>query len=144
MAVPKEIAQNLDDFKAALNEVEDVFKPINSVSLADINGKLDALDRAKLQLVFAYSINSFFWMYLCTQGVDARSHQVKQELGRIQKYMARVKEIADKKKAAKLDTGAAKRFIRNALWENESGEGQSQTTKRKGQNEPAGPSKKSR
>lgn len=145
MAVPKEISSNLEEFKAALCEVEEVFKPLNSVSLADINGKLDVLDRAKLQLVFAYSINSFFWMYLCTQGVDPRNHPIKQELGRIQKYMARVKEITDKKKAAKLDTDAAKRFVRNALWENEAGKDPSQATKRKvDDEEQAGPSKKSR
>lgn len=31
--------------------------------------------------------------------------------------MNRVKEIADKKKAGKLDRGAASRFVKNALWE---------------------------
>lgn len=31
--------------------------------------------------------------------------------------MNRVKEITDKKKAAKLDRGAASRFVKNALWE---------------------------
>lgn len=31
--------------------------------------------------------------------------------------MNRVKELADKKKAAKLDKGAASRFLRNALYE---------------------------
>lgn len=31
--------------------------------------------------------------------------------------MNKVKEIADKKKASKLDKGAASRFVRNALWE---------------------------
>ena len=42
MAAPKEIAKNLEDFKAALCEVENVFEPMNSVSLADINGKVIA------------------------------------------------------------------------------------------------------
>lgn len=31
--------------------------------------------------------------------------------------MNRVKELADKKKAARLDKGAASRFLRNALYE---------------------------
>lgn len=31
--------------------------------------------------------------------------------------MNKVKEIADKKKASKLNKGAASRFVRNALWE---------------------------
>lgn len=32
--------------------------------------------------------------------------------------MGRVKEIEDKAKAPKLDTGATKRFMRRALWQN--------------------------
>lgn len=36
---------------------------------------------------------------------------------RIRAYMNRVKEITDKKKAARLDKGAASRFIRSALYE---------------------------
>ncbi|EPQ19129.1 Nuclear nucleic acid-binding protein C1D [Myotis brandtii] len=35
---------------------------------------------------------------------------------RIRVYMNRVKEITDKKKAAKLDKGAASRFVKNAFW----------------------------
>lgn len=31
--------------------------------------------------------------------------------------MNKVKEITDKKKASKLDKGAASRFVKNALWE---------------------------
>ena len=36
---------------------------------------------------------------------------------RIRVDMNRVKEITDKKKAGKLDRGAASRFVKNALWE---------------------------
>ena len=36
---------------------------------------------------------------------------------RIRTCMNKVKEITDKKKAARLDKGAAKRFVRNALFE---------------------------
>ncbi|OBS77938.1 hypothetical protein A6R68_19672 [Neotoma lepida] len=44
-------------------------------------------------------------VYLATQGVNPKEHPVKQELERIRVYMNRVKEITDKKKAAKLDRG---------------------------------------
>lgn len=33
--------------------------------------------------------------------------------------MNRIKEITDKKKAARLDKDAASRFLRNALWDEE-------------------------
>ena len=38
---------------------------------------------------------------------------------RIRTYMNRVKEITDRKKAARLDKGAVSRFVRNALWDAE-------------------------
>ena len=36
---------------------------------------------------------------------------------RIRSYMTRVKEIQEKEKAPKIDQGAAKRFVRSALWQ---------------------------
>uniref|UniRef100_A0A1A8J1D5 Nuclear nucleic acid-binding protein C1D n=1 Tax=Nothobranchius kuhntae TaxID=321403 RepID=A0A1A8J1D5_NOTKU len=82
--------------------------------------QLDPLDQAKLDLMSVYTLNSLFWMYLVTQGINPREHGIKQELERIRTYMNRVKEITDKKKAARLDKGAASRFLRNALFDPES------------------------
>uniref|UniRef100_A0A8C5KSI8 Nuclear nucleic acid-binding protein C1D n=1 Tax=Jaculus jaculus TaxID=51337 RepID=A0A8C5KSI8_JACJA len=79
--------------------------------------KLDPLEQAKVDLVSAYTLNSMCWLYLATQGVNPKEHPVKQELERIRVYMNKVKEITDKRKAAKLDRGAAAQFVKNALWE---------------------------
>ncbi|XP_022081459.1 nuclear nucleic acid-binding protein C1D-like [Acanthaster planci] len=114
---PREIANNLRAFQDSLTEVEKALAPLKKASLGDVHNKLQTLDRAKLELVSAYAINSMFWMYLCTQGVNPRDHPIKHELGRIQKYMNRVKEIMDKENAAKLDKGAAKRFVKAALYD---------------------------
>eukprot|EP00064_Thunnus_orientalis_P002818 superscaffoldBa00000218_g2826 len=79
----------------------------------------------------AYTLNSLFWMYLVTQGVNPREHGIKQELERIRTYMNRVKEITDKKKAARLDKGAAARFVRNALYEPEEKESRKKAASKK-------------
>ncbi|KAG7280481.1 hypothetical protein CRUP_033782 [Coryphaenoides rupestris] len=84
-------------------------------------GSLDPLEQAKLDLMSAYTLNSLFWMYLVTRGINPREHAVKQELERIRTYMMRVKDITDRKKAARLDKGAAARFVRNALYDAEEG-----------------------
>ena len=88
-------------------------------------------------------------VYLVTRGLNPREHAVKQELvsnpptpspplkllvtvvtppppplppqERIRTYMMRVKDITDRKKAARLDKGAATRFFRNALYDAEEG-----------------------
>nr|XP_056712932.1 nuclear nucleic acid-binding protein C1D [Euleptes europaea] len=114
---PTEIQDYLSAFEKSLGSVDEMLKTMMSVSRSELLQKLDPLEQAKLDLVSAYTLNSLFWVYLATQGVNPKEHPVKQELERIRTYMNRVKEIVDRKKAAKLDKGAASRFVRNALYE---------------------------
>ncbi|KAI5606936.1 nuclear nucleic acid-binding protein C1D, partial [Silurus asotus] len=117
---PTEITEYLTGFVSSVSSVQDVIQTLMSVSKGD-HLKLGALEQAKLDLMSAYALNSLFWMYLVTQGVNPKDHGIKQELERIRTYMNRIKEITDKKKASRLDKGAASRFVRNALWVGEDG-----------------------
>ncbi|XP_075412162.1 nuclear nucleic acid-binding protein C1D [Tenrec ecaudatus] len=114
---PTEIHDYLSAFETSIGAVEEMLKTMMSVSRNELLQKLDPLEQAKVDLVSAYTLNSMFWVYLATQGVNPKEHPVKQELERIREHMNRVKEITDKKKAGKLDKGAAARFVKNALWE---------------------------
>uniref|UniRef100_A0A8C6QU92 Nuclear nucleic acid-binding protein C1D n=1 Tax=Nannospalax galili TaxID=1026970 RepID=A0A8C6QU92_NANGA len=114
---PVEIHESLSALESSLGAVDDMLKTMMSVSRNELLQKLDPLEQAKVDLVSAYTLNSMFWVYLATQGVNPKEHPVKQELWKIRVYMNRVKEITDKKKATKLDRGAASRFVKNALWE---------------------------
>ncbi|XP_062345445.1 nuclear nucleic acid-binding protein C1D isoform X2 [Cinclus cinclus] len=114
---PTEIHDYLAAFEKSLGSVDEMLKTMMSVSRSELLQKLDPLEQAKLDLVSAYTLNSMFWVYLATQGINPKEHPVKQELERIRTYMNKVKEITDKKKASKLDKGAASRFVKNALWE---------------------------
>ncbi|XP_053394272.1 nuclear nucleic acid-binding protein C1D-like [Mercenaria mercenaria] len=115
--IPHELRGKLAAFDSALNNVENEFEPLLKVSQIELNGRLSTIDKAKLDLVAAYSINSLFWMYLNVCGVNPKDHGIKQELDRIRSYMNRVKEIQDKEKAPKLDVSASKRFVKSALWQ---------------------------
>ncbi|NXY69508.1 C1D protein, partial [Glareola pratincola] len=114
---PTEIHDYLVAFEKSLASVDEMLKTMMSVSRNDLLQKLEPLEQAKMDLVSVYTLNSMFWVYLATQGINPKEHPVKQELERIRTYMNKAKEIADKKKASKLDKGAASRFVRNALWE---------------------------
>lgn len=116
---PTEIDENLNDFDSSVTSVQNMVQSLMSVSRSNHLVKLDPLDQAKLDLMSVYALNSMFWMYLVTQGVNPKDHGIKQELERIRTYMNKVKEITDKKKAARLNTDAASRFVRNALWDAE-------------------------
>ncbi|XP_036159878.1 nuclear nucleic acid-binding protein C1D-like [Myotis myotis] len=113
---PAEIHVYLSTFENSIGAVDDILKTMMSVSGNELLQKLDPLEQAKVDLVSDYILNSVFWVYLATQGVNLKEHPVKQELERIRVYMNRVKEITEKKKAAKLDQGAASRSVKNAFW----------------------------
>lgn len=117
---PTEIDEYLTGFDTSLGSVNDVVQKLLAVSRSD--QKLDPLEQAKLDLMSVYALNSLFWMYLVTQGVNPKDHGIKQELERIRTYMNKVKEITDRKKAARLDKGAVSRFVRNALWQPDEGQ----------------------
>ncbi|KAJ7409772.1 Nuclear nucleic acid-binding protein C1D [Willisornis vidua] len=122
---PTEIHDYLTAFEKSLGSVDEMLKTMMTVSRSELLQKLDPLEQAKLDLVSVYTLNSMFWgeyvvggkVYLATQGINPKEHPVKQELERIRTYMNKVKEITDKKKASRLDKGAASRFVKNALWE---------------------------
>ncbi|XP_062375926.1 nuclear nucleic acid-binding protein C1D [Sardina pilchardus] len=116
---PSEIEEYLTGFDTSLGSVDGVVQKLMTASRNE--QKLDPLEQAKLDLMSAYALNSLFWMYLVTQGINPKEHGIKQELERIRAHMNKVKEITDRKKAARLDKGAAGRFVRNALWQAEEG-----------------------
>lgn len=101
-----------------MGKVEDVLKPLLETSVDDLREKMNPVESAKLDLVVAYSINSMFWMYLTTQGVNPREHPVKFELDRIKKYMGKVKDATEKREASlRINKEAAQRFVKSALWQ---------------------------
>ncbi|KAM9848208.1 nuclear nucleic acid-binding protein C1D [Aulostomus maculatus] len=133
---PHEIDEQLTGFDSSVSSVKDMLDKLMSVPRNDLLEKLDPLDQAKLDLMSAYTLNSLFWMYLVTQGMNPRDHGIKQELERIRSYMNRVKEITDKKKAARLDKKAAARFVRNALYDSEERDSQKKAASKKASSTP--------
>lgn len=130
--LPEEVTESLETFHEALGKVDDTFKSLLETSVDDLKEKMNPLQSAKLDLVVAYAINSMFWMYLTTQGVNPRQHPVKSELDRIKKYMGKVKEATEKKEASlRIDKGAAKRFVKSALWQPDTDKGATSETSQK-------------
>ena len=65
--------RKLDKFDVSLNNLDATLKPFLNISSNDIQDKIpDPLLKARLDLMVAYSINSLFWAYLTTQGVNPK------------------------------------------------------------------------
>lgn len=60
---------------------------------------------------------NLYWHAILFIGEDPKETSLKIELDRIREYMGRVKEIEDRDKRPRVETGAAKRFVRNALYQ---------------------------
>ncbi|XP_037987647.1 nuclear nucleic acid-binding protein C1D isoform X2 [Motacilla alba alba] len=80
---PTEIHDYLTAFEKSLGSVDEMLKTMMSVSRNELLQKLDPLEQAKLDLVSVYTLNSMFWVYLATQGINPKEHPVKQELALI-------------------------------------------------------------
>jgi len=114
---PSEINEDLKWFNETVENVEETMKPLLNTARTVLTREMDSMEMIKLDLATAFTVNSLFWSYLVLQGVDPKTHPIKQELDRVQSYMAKIKEIEDKKKAPRLAKDAAKRFVRNAMFD---------------------------
>lgn len=56
---------------------------------------LSPLAVAKLQLAIVFAMNTCYWTYLVTDGVDPRKHKIAEDFERIRLFMRRAKAIED-------------------------------------------------
>ncbi|XP_034943910.1 nuclear nucleic acid-binding protein C1D [Chelonus insularis] len=109
------IINKLTQFYRGIDGIENILKICTDESLSD---KLTNTEKIKLHTLLSFSLNSLFWMHLRAEGADPKGHDINGENDRLKRIMIRAQEISmSKKPTPKLDTNAAKRFIRSGLWE---------------------------
>ena len=115
-----------DDFSSDIDTLTAALSPLLSSPLHTLTSTLPTLDKAKLYILAAYTLESLLFQALLASGADPKSHPIFPELARLKKYFDKVKaaEAAGEGKGAqapttKLDKGAAARFIRHGLAGNE-------------------------
>jgi exosome complex protein LRP1 len=134
---PSELNSVVADLHTNLTHLESTLEPIvERQTRAQLVEKAEApIDKAKVDVAAAYTINSLVWMWMKTRGENPKESEVKDELDRVKTSMVRLKEIQDRSKRAKVDVHAAKRIVKSGLWkpgqrkEGQEGEGQEQGRK---------------
>jgi exosome complex protein LRP1 len=124
-ALPDDIQSCLDSFQGSLDQVQSALEPFLNKNLADAAADLPPAEKAKLQLLLAYSCNALFYMYLKTQGANVQQHPVTSELNRVKEYFAKLKSATEKAANApetvasgpslRLDKEASKRVVKHSL-----------------------------
>ena len=113
---PEELTDTVKNFHGSVTELKAQLDLLLETPKEELCGELDPLERAKVDLISVYAINSIFWMLLKTQGENPAEAGVKKELDRVKEAMMRCKEIQDKAKRGRVDQGAAKRLVTSGLW----------------------------
>lgn len=112
------VRQKVEALTDALDNVESALTPLLNAPVSTLASKLPVLDKAKLYVHAAYSIESLLFSSLRLSGVDAKSHPVMTELKRVQQYFEKIKAIENpetQRPNLALDKGAAGRFVKRAL-----------------------------
>eukprot|EP01112_Ceratiomyxa_fruticulosa_P004503 TRINITY_DN1503_c0_g1_i1.p1 TRINITY_DN1503_c0_g1~~TRINITY_DN1503_c0_g1_i1.p1 ORF type:complete len:211 (-),score=44.87 TRINITY_DN1503_c0_g1_i1:106-738(-) len=112
--IPSDVQASLASFEKTLTSLENSLTPFFQETLKEQQSQLEPLDCAKLNVTMAYAINTLFYMYLKTQGIETEDHPVKSELERVRNYIKKIKDISSAP-TIRLNTGAANRFIKHAL-----------------------------
>ncbi|KAL9647148.1 hypothetical protein ABK040_004864 [Willaertia magna] len=91
--LPMEMENTLIQFQNKLQHLQQLIKPLMDLPLTAKTSKLDAESRAKVNLCCAYTVNTLFYMYLKTQGINPEDHPIKEEIARIQMYFNKLKGV---------------------------------------------------
>lgn len=110
-----DVIARIKQFRDATMRVGDIVNRAIDPALYD---KLSNADKIKYNLLMSYALNSMFWMYLRTEGVDPAKHKIKSENDRLKKAMGRAKQIHDRNTLMpRVNKDVAQRFIRSGLWD---------------------------
>ncbi|KAF2034516.1 hypothetical protein EK21DRAFT_97593 [Setomelanomma holmii] len=110
----------VEDLEVNIDELSETLSPLLATSLSTAASSLPLLDKAKLYVLAAYSVESLLYSTLQASGVNAKEHAIFKELARLKGYFAKIKQAEERMTVltvpkAKLDVGAAARFIRHGL-----------------------------
>ncbi|KAH4152009.1 hypothetical protein HBI17_007220 [Parastagonospora nodorum] len=111
----------VEDLEVNIDELTTTLAPLLSTQLSTTASSLPLLDKAKLYVLAAYSIESLLYSTLQASGVNAKEHQIFKELARLKGYFGKIKHVEERPVVpkSKLDVSAAARFIKHGLAGNE-------------------------
>ena len=97
---PTEHIETVQNFQTSLAELDNVLKDLLNVPLSEIheNKATTPLDKAKIDIISAFALNSLTWMWLRTQGTNPKETEVnimniKSETNFIETFYGKITKI---------------------------------------------------
>lgn len=109
----KAIQEKLTNFSRSINKIEET---LQSKLDPETYKKLSLQEKVNYDLFMTYALNTLFWIYLKTRGIDPYKNEVKNQLNRIKQHMVKAKEAHLRNTARpKIDRAVAARFIKHGI-----------------------------
>jgi len=111
----------VEDLEVNIDELTAALDPLLAAPLHTTASSLPLLDKAEFYCMSAYAIEAILFSVLKASGVNATQHHVFKEIARLKQYNSKIKHIKDRgvmgsaEGRARLDLGAAQRFIKHGL-----------------------------
>ncbi|KAL1797057.1 hypothetical protein ACET3X_005597 [Alternaria dauci] len=111
----------VEDLEVNIDELTTALEPLLATPLHTTASSLPLLDKAEFYCMSAYAVEAILFSALKASGVNAMEHDVFKEIARLKQYNTKIKEIKDRgimgsaEGRARLDVGAAQRFIKHGL-----------------------------
>ncbi|KAK4042179.1 Sas10/Utp3/C1D family-domain-containing protein [Parachaetomium inaequale] len=114
-----DVTPQLDQLEAELNKAQDSLGPLLG-DIGDISSKLPLLDKAKLYVLVAYTIEALLFSTLRLNGVDTKNHPIFTELTRVKQYVDKIEKLENPpaERENTVNTEATARFLRSDLGDN--------------------------
>ncbi|KAK5443372.1 hypothetical protein LTS15_010717 [Exophiala xenobiotica] len=113
-ALTEQLEDNIEDLEDSLGSILET-----DGAFASTIKKLPLLERAKLNVLVVYAIESLLFSYLKLHGVDAKEHAVFRELTRVKQYFAKIQNAetdpTTTRPTVTVNKEAAGRVIKHAL-----------------------------
>ena len=76
---PAEHVQTVQNFQSSLSELESVLKDLLDVPLSEVHETkaTTPLEKARIDIISAFALNSLTWMWLRTQGINPKETEVR-------------------------------------------------------------------
>lgn len=88
----EDIKEKITNFHTSIDKIEKLLEnALNPDYIA--RDKLNTKEKVDYDIFMAYTLNTLYWLYLRTKGLDPNKHDVKNELNRVKDYMIKAKQV---------------------------------------------------
>ncbi|GES77412.1 nuclear nucleic acid-binding protein C1D [Rhizophagus clarus] len=110
------IRNTLSELEGGFNDVDSLLEPLLSLPLSELASSLGPIDRARLYLLYGYTLNSLISLFLELKGQDSKIKILEEQYRRIQDCSEKITNTVNPPQPSlSLNRDAASRFVKHAL-----------------------------